>query len=185
MLCRELSLCIRPSLPWPPVGGLGGPELALGDLEARSTLPSAACSMSQEPYGLLAQQLSQPTTVPKNNFDQVRNDAGVEDAYIVKPYTKIVRRTFRITSRDVRILKLGHWTNFLKTTLGQAPLRQPCFSRLVRGAGTALDGTVCSRRGSLAHGRSRSVGLSVSVDRSFGNFSVLSSQAQLALLRTS
>ena len=175
---------IRPSLPRPPAGGLGSPELALDDLEARRTLPGAACSMSQEPYDL-TQQVSQPTTVPKNNFDQVRNDAGVEDAYIVKPYTKIVRWTFRITSRDVRILKLGHWTNFLKTTLGQAPLRQPCFSRLVRGAGTALDGTVCSRRGSLAHGRSRSVGLSVSVDRSFGNFSVLSSQAQLAPLRTS
>ena len=74
---------------------------------------------------------------------------------------------------------------FLKTTLGQTPLRQPCFSRLVRDAGAALEGTVCSRRGSLAHGRSRSVGLSVSIDRSFGNFGVLSAQAQLVPLRTS
>ena len=37
-------------------------------LEARSTLPGAACSMSQESYDL-TQQVSQPTTVPKNNFD--------------------------------------------------------------------------------------------------------------------
>ena len=43
------------------------PELALGDIEARSTLPGAACSMSQEPYDL-TQQVSQPTTVPKKNF---------------------------------------------------------------------------------------------------------------------
>ena len=57
----------RPSLPQPPVGGPGSPELALDDLEARSTLPGAACSMSQEPYDL-TQQVSQPTTVPKNNF---------------------------------------------------------------------------------------------------------------------
>ena len=49
--------------------GRGGPELALDDLEARSTLPGAACSiMSQESYDL-TQQVSQPTTVPKNNFD--------------------------------------------------------------------------------------------------------------------
>ena len=68
-LYRELSLCIRPSLPHqPPAGGPGSPELALDDLEARSTLPGAACSMSQEPYDL-TQQVSQPTTVPKNNFD--------------------------------------------------------------------------------------------------------------------
>ena len=86
---------------------------------------------------------------------------------------------------DASILKLAHWTNFLKTTLGQAPLRQPCFSRLVRDAGAALEGTVCSRRGSLAHGRSRSVGLSVSIDRLFVNFGVLSSHTQLAPLRTS
>ena len=46
----------------------GDPELALGDLKARSTLPGAACSMSQESYDL-TQQVSQPTTVPKNNFD--------------------------------------------------------------------------------------------------------------------
>ena len=78
----------------------------------------------------------------------------------------------------VPTLKLAHWTNFLKTTLGQAPLRQPYFSRLVRDAGATLDGTVCSRRSSVAHGRARSVGLSVSVDRSFGNFGVLSAQAQ-------
>ena len=84
-----------------------------------------------------------------------------------------------------RTLKLAHWTNFLKTTLGQTPLRQPCFSCLVRDAGATLEGTVCSRRGSLAHGRSRSVGLSVSIDRSFGNFGVLSAQAQLVPLRTS
>ena len=68
MLYRELSLCIGPSLPQPPAGGLGSPELVLADLEARSTLPGAACSMSQEPYDL-TQQVSQPTTVPKNNFD--------------------------------------------------------------------------------------------------------------------
>ena len=84
-----------------------------------------------------------------------------------------------------RNLELAHWTNFLKTTLGQTPLRQPCFSCLVRDAGATLEGTVCSRRGSLAHGRSRSVGLSVSIDRSFGNFGVLSAQAQLVPLRTS
>ena len=48
--------------------------------------------------------------------------------------------------------------------------------------GATLEGTVCSRRGSLAHGRSRSVGLSVSIDRSYGNFGVLSAQAQLAPL---
>ena len=66
-LYRELSLCIRPSLPRPPAGGPGSPELALDDLEARSTLPGAACSMSQEPYDL-TQQVSQPTTVPKNTF---------------------------------------------------------------------------------------------------------------------
>ena len=68
VLYRELSLCIRPSSPQPPVGGPGCPELALDDLEARSTLSSAACSMSQEPYGTI-QQVSQPTSVPKNNFD--------------------------------------------------------------------------------------------------------------------
>ena len=68
VLYRELSLCIRPSLPRPPAGGPGSPELALdGDLEARSTLPGAACSMSQESYDL-TQQVSQPTTVLKNNF---------------------------------------------------------------------------------------------------------------------
>jgi len=59
----EQLLCIRPSLPQPPVGGPGSPELVLDDLEARSTLPGAACSMSQEPYDL-TQQVSQPTTVP-------------------------------------------------------------------------------------------------------------------------
>ena len=83
------------------------------------------------------------------------------------------------------ISKLSQWTNFLKTTLGQAPLCQPCSSRFVRDAGATLDGTVCSRRGSLAHGRSRSVGLSVLIDRSYGNFGVLSAQAQLVPLRTS
>ena len=62
-------MCIRDrSLPQPPVGGPGSPELALDDLEARSTLPGAACSMSQEPYDLI-QQVSQPAIVPKNNFD--------------------------------------------------------------------------------------------------------------------
>ena len=59
------------------------------------------------------------------------------------------------------------------------------FSRLVRDAGAAVEGMVCSRRGSLAHSRSRSVGLSVSIDRSFGNFGVLSAQAQPVPLRTS
>ena len=67
MLHREQLLCIRPSLPQPPVGGPGSLELALDDLEARSTLPGAACSMSQEPCDL-TQQVSQPTTAPKNNF---------------------------------------------------------------------------------------------------------------------
>ena len=43
------------------------PELALDDPRARSTVPGAACSMSQEPYDL-TQQVSQPTSVPKNNF---------------------------------------------------------------------------------------------------------------------
>ena len=70
LLNRALSLYIRPSLPRPPAGGPGSPELASDDLEARSTLPGAACSMSQEkePYDQ-TQQVSQPTTVPKNNFD--------------------------------------------------------------------------------------------------------------------
>ena len=86
---------------------------------------------------------------------------------------------------DTRISKISHWATFLKTTLGQTPLRQPCFSCLVHDAGATLGGTVCSRRGFLAHGRSRSVGLSVSIDRSFENFGVLSAQAQLAPLRTS
>ena len=67
MLHREQLLCIRPTSPQPPVGGPGGAELALDDLEAPSTLPGAACSMSQEPYDT-TQQVSQPTTVPKNNF---------------------------------------------------------------------------------------------------------------------
>ena len=67
-LYRELSLCIRPSLPRPPAGGPGSPELALGDLEAWSTLPGAACSISYEAYDTI-QQVSQPTTVPKNYFD--------------------------------------------------------------------------------------------------------------------
>ena len=45
-----------------------------------------------------------------------------------------------------------------------------------------MEGTVCSRRGSLAHGRSRSVGLPVSINRSFGIFGVLSAaQAQLGV----
>ena len=70
VLYRELSLCTRPSLPRLPAGGPGSPELALDDLEARSTLPGAACSMSQEPYDL-TQQVSQPTTVPQNNFQPV------------------------------------------------------------------------------------------------------------------
>ena len=68
VLHRGQLLCARPSLPQPPVGGPGSPELALDDLEARITLPGAACSMSQEPYDL-TQQASQPTAVPKNNFD--------------------------------------------------------------------------------------------------------------------
>ena len=67
MLHREQLLCIRPSLPRPPAGGPGSPELALGDLEARSTPPGAACSMSQEPYDTI-QQVSQPTTAPPKNF---------------------------------------------------------------------------------------------------------------------
>ena len=67
VLSRELSLCIRPSSPRPPAGGPGSPELALDDLEARNTFPSAACSMSQESYGTI-RQVSQPTTVPKNTF---------------------------------------------------------------------------------------------------------------------
>ena len=74
---------------------------------------------------------------------------------------------------------------FKKNILGlEAVLCQPCFSRLVRDAGATLEGTVCSSRGSLAHGRSRSVGLSVSIDRSFGNFGVLSAQAKVVPLRT-
>ena len=67
-LRRELSLCIRPSLPRLPAGWPGSPELALDDPEGRSTLPGASCSMSLEPYDL-AQQVSQLTTVPRNNFD--------------------------------------------------------------------------------------------------------------------
>ena len=68
VLYRKLSLCIRLSSPQPPVGGPGSLELASDDSEARNTLPSAACSMSQEPYDTI-QQVSQQTTVPKNNFD--------------------------------------------------------------------------------------------------------------------
>ena len=64
----SLSLCIGPSLPRPPAGGPRSQELALDAFEARSTLPSATCSMSQEPYDT-TQQVSQPTSVPKNNFD--------------------------------------------------------------------------------------------------------------------
>ena len=71
----------------------------------------------------------------------------------------------------VRASKISHWSTFQKNILGlEAVLRQPCFSRLVRDAGATLEGTACLRRGSLAHGRSRSVGLSVSVGRSFENF---------------
>ena len=55
-------------LPQPPAGGPGSLELASSDSEARSTLPGAACSMSKEPFGTI-QQVSQPTTAPKNNFD--------------------------------------------------------------------------------------------------------------------
>ena len=75
MLHREQLLYIRPSLPRPSAGGPGSAELALDDLEARSTLPGAAYSMSQEPYDL-TQQVSQPTSVPKTTFNQVRNDEG-------------------------------------------------------------------------------------------------------------
>ena len=38
------------------------------EFEAQSTLPGAACSMSQEPYDT-TQKVSQPTSVPKNSFD--------------------------------------------------------------------------------------------------------------------
>ena len=66
---------------------------------------------------------------------------------------------------------LAHWATSSKTTLGQAPLRQPSLSRLVRDTGATLDDTVCSRRGSLsrtaARGpsrcRSRSIVRSVTV----------------------
>ena len=52
----------------PAAGGPGSPELVLDSFEAaRSTLPGAACSISQESYDL-TQQVSQPTTVPKNNL---------------------------------------------------------------------------------------------------------------------
>ena len=67
VLYRELSLCIRPSSPQPPVGWPGSPELALDDLEARSTLPGAACSMSQESYDL-TQQVSQADDRPKKQL---------------------------------------------------------------------------------------------------------------------
>ena len=70
----------------------------MDDLEARSTLPGAACSMSQEPYDL-TQQVSQPTAVPKKLFNQVRNDEGAEEAAIVMSCGKIVRRSFHMTSR--------------------------------------------------------------------------------------
>ena len=40
--------------------------------------------------------------------------------------------------------KVFHWATFLKNILGQAPLCQPCFSRLVRDTGATLEGTVCS-----------------------------------------
>ena len=67
MLYRKLSLCIRPSSPQPPAGGPGSPELALDDPEARSTLPGAACSMSQEPYDL-TQKVSQTNTRPEKQL---------------------------------------------------------------------------------------------------------------------
>ena len=43
------------------------PELASDEFEARSTVPGAACSMSQESYDT-TQQVSQPTTVPKKQL---------------------------------------------------------------------------------------------------------------------
>ena len=141
--------------------------------------------MSQESYDTI-QQVSQPTTAPKNMI-QVRNDEWDAGAYTCTPWRHVAISPAGLLGSlyGVRASKLSHWTTFLKSTLGQAPLRQPCFSRLVSDAGATLKGTVCSRRGSLAHGRSRSAGLSVSIDRSFGNFGVLSAQAQLAPLRTS
>ena len=69
MLCRGLTVMyIRQSLPRPPAGGPGSPELASDGFEARSTLSGAAWSMSQESYDM-TQQVSQPTTAPKNEFD--------------------------------------------------------------------------------------------------------------------
>ena len=39
---------------------------------------------------------------------------------------------------NTRARKLAHWATFLKPTLGRAPLRPPCLSRLVRDAGATL-----------------------------------------------
>ena len=49
---------------------------------ARSPVPGAACSMSQESYGTVQQVSHQPTTAPKTLFNQVRDDEGVEGACI-------------------------------------------------------------------------------------------------------
>ena len=80
---RELTLCNRPSPPRPHAGGPASPGLASAELEARSTFPSLACSVSRESYDP-TRQVSQPTTVPKNLFSQVRNDERDFQPYTVK-----------------------------------------------------------------------------------------------------
>ena len=127
-------------------------------------------------YGTI-QQVSQPTTAPKNNFDpgektMRESRVSVLWRHAKRPAAGLLGSLHASRYTHPQTHPLGHFSK--KNTLGQAPSRQPCFSRLVPDAGAKLDGTVCSRRGSLSHGRSRSVGLSDSIDRSFGNFGVLS-----------
>ena len=59
----ELIVMIRPSLPRPPAGGPGGPELALDEYAAQSTLPGAACSMLQKSC-----DMTQKVTVKKKHI---------------------------------------------------------------------------------------------------------------------
>ena len=142
--------------------------------------------MSHEPLYDTTQKVSQTTTVPKNNFDPAENDEGVDKAYIVASCEKIARRTFRITSRckppQTRPLDQ---LSFKKHSRPSAHASILFLSFGARCRSDARGHGLLEARLALAHGRSRYVGLSASIDRSFGDFGVLSSQAPLAPLRTS